>query len=205
METPETLPATMRGTLAIPEADDENELVTVREQFAVTDFKSALWVANKIKAARGYGAAVMEWAKREKAKADEAEEFYLSAYGDQMKALVQETTADVKRKHLELPGTRLQLKKAPVNLKIENEALTKEWAVKEYPEFVQITATVKLTGVHISFFSALRKFCERSGLGDYFSTSESLDRAAITGHFKATGELPPGCEITGGDEKIYVQ
>ena len=32
---------------------------------------------------------------------------------------------------------------------------------------------------------------------------EELDEPGIRAHFKATGEVPPGCKATGGDERFY--
>lgn len=195
----------MRGTLAIPEPDTDNDLIQVREQFAVTDFKSASWVANKIKAARNYGKAVMDWAKSEAKKADAAEEFYLNFYGPGLRAVTEEATKDTKKKSLNLPGVRLQLRAAPVTLNVADEVETMDWALRNLPHAAPIVFTVQVNAAHISFIRSLEMFCEKSGMGEYMNVQQSLIKSQLNEHFKATGEVPTGCEVVGGEERFYVQ
>ena len=41
--------------------------------------------------------------------------------------------------------------------------------------------------------------------GGFVRTKESVDRKSILTHFKATGEIPQGCEIERPEDKLYVK
>jgi hypothetical protein len=193
----------LRGALAIPEPDDDNELLVKRERFAVTDFKSASWVVNRIKACRDYIDDVRKWAKAEERKASEAEAFYLRNYGEQLKQLAQDTLQGVNRKYLDLPGARVQLRKQPAKLVVEEEQAVFEWAQENCRDAINHTAAVDLRDATPEQLEELQALINRFGLGIRIDTG--IARSGLNNHFKATGEVPPGCTIEGGEDDVYIQ
>lgn len=196
------MPSAYRGALAIPDPDEENELLVRRERFSVTDFKSASWVAQKIKACRAYVEDVKKWAKAEERKAQQAEEFYLSAYGGQLKELAQNTLADAKKKYLDLPGARIQLRKQPVKLVIEDEEVALSWAQDHCRDALTHTALIDLRNASPEQLDELTALLERFNMG--MRVEMSLAKSELNNHFKNTGEVPSGCRVEGGEDEVYV-
>jgi hypothetical protein len=193
---------TIRGALAVPDPDYVNDLIEVREAFAVTDFQSAEWVIRKIQAARGYAESVQAWANRETAKAQKAEQFYFEAYGEQLKQLTADTTADCKKKYLDLPSGRLQLRKEPVKLAVTDDAALREWAKENaMPVFkVEVKINSELTR---QTADKIMEFV--SSLGLDVGLTETLSKTRLNVIFQATGEVPNGCEVVGGDDVLHVK
>lgn len=199
----DSTPGALRGALAIPEPDEENELLVKRERFAVTDFKSASWVVNRIKACRDYIDDVKTWAKAEERKASEAEAFYLRNYGEQLKQLAQDTLQGANRKYLDLPGARVQLRKLPVKLVIEDEQAVTDWAKDNCRDAINHTAAIDLRDATPEQVEELQALITRFGLGIRIETV--VAKSGLNNHFKETGEVPPGCTVEGGEDEVYIQ
>jgi hypothetical protein len=197
---------TMRGALSLPEpdeTDDSNELIEVREAFAVTDFKSASWVVTRIRQARDYAAQVQAWASSEFKKARDAENFFLQSYGEQLKALAEDTTRGTNKKSINLPAGRLQLRQKPLGLEITDQAELVAWLQNNDSDCLRLKVTASCSGDKLQAIEEAAAMLE--GYGLKVETSTEINKRLLNERFKETGEVPPGCEVSGGEDELYIQ
>lgn len=200
--------AEMRGALALPEpTTDDNDLVELpREGFAITDFKSASWFVTKLRHVRNYGAMIEAWYKAEKRKAQQAEAFFMNAYGHQLKELVQATTEGTDKKSLNLIGGKAQLRRKPLTLEVVDQEAHLDWVLDTLPDACEIETVVYHSRITHEQSDLLLAFLKDNGIQEkQVANNVIVQKAAVTNHFKTTGEIPPGCEVRGGEDELYVQ
>lgn len=147
---------------------------TADEPFRVVDEDSANWVARKVNEARARADHAKEWARREVAKAEQEEAWFLGRFGGELAAWAR-TAVKGKAKSVALPAGTVGMRKQPVRLEVTDEAAALAWARSTAPAcLVTIPA------------------------------SERFSKSAAVAMLKTTGTVPDGCVAAGGEDAIYV-
>lgn len=146
--------------------------------FEVRDEATANWVVRKIAEARERAEKAKAWSEKECAAAERAEEFFLARFRGQLLAWATSQLARIggKKRSLDLPAGRLGFRKFPSRLVVDDEKTVLAWAEKECPE-----AAVEIPAKTV------------------------LSREAVIGHYKRTGEIPPGCSVMDEKDEFFVK
>lgn len=193
LERPDTLP-------------EEQEFVpeSYREEFRVTDLETAAWVVDKITAARAKAARIQEQAEAMLRDCAREEEFFLNRYGADLAevAATEIERTGGKKKSLKLLTGTVGFRSAPRRLDVVDEDAARQWAQRECPDAVKVSAAA--TGeLGAALHAAARALMADSDLE--IAVTESLLKTPLNDHLKDTGEVPPGCDVAGGEERFYVK
>ena len=148
----------------------------VPHHFLVDSDDAANWVIRKIISARAYSERCEKWCKRETARAQREEQFFMWRYGQQLIDWVTRRISEQggRRKSVCFPAGVAGFRHEPEKLIVENEQAVIEWAKAN---------NLKIT-----------------------STIERLCKSDLNAHVKATGELPDcGVRLEASKERFFVK
>lgn len=132
-------------------------------------------------------------------RAQAEEEYFLSRFGGQLQAWLQEemATRHLRRKSLALPSGTIGLRRLPPRLAIQDEAKATQWSREHLPYAVR--AMVKVTGPAAQ---DLRAWCQENCRSAQIT--ESLLLEGLGEYVANCGEIPEGVEVQGSEERFYV-
>jgi phage host-nuclease inhibitor protein Gam len=148
--------------------------VEVPEAFHVHDAATANWVVRKITESRQYAQRVKEWAATEVRRAEHEEQFMLFRFGPQLE---QWARRELEVKHGRRKSICLPAGKAGFR-----------------------TRQIRL---EIQDEQIVLNWCKQN-LPKTIIVKESLSKTVILEHIEVSGEIPPGCDVSGGEEAFYV-
>jgi hypothetical protein len=194
-----TDPSAFTEGLEVPE---DNDLIEVRPQFAVNDLSSANWVVRKYHEAEDYLASVKDWAVKERKRAEAAMAFYKGRYGQELEQFTRSQIEGGRRKSLALPAGQIGLRNVPVRLEVKDEEALNHWALENLALALRLELTVEPKNndelqEYLLWLSKAPQW-----IPDIVTTAK---KSVVDTHFKATGEIPDGCDIVGGKEEFYIR
>jgi hypothetical protein len=169
----------------------------------VTDEKSASWVVRKIVEARLRAARVQEQLEAELRECRREEKWFLERFGPQLQQFAAQKLEGAKRKSLRLADGTLGFRTTPARLDVEDEKQLLEWARVNFRHAINFQVITDLSGITEEQIDLLWKTYR--SMDKPFDLSEYVSKVELNRHLKDTGEIPPGCEIAGGEEKFYVK
>jgi hypothetical protein len=144
------------------------------ETFSVRDAATANWVIRKITESRAYGRKVRAWAEAEVKRAEREENQLLHRYGGQLEEFARQQI------YLQHDGRKsVSLPAGTIGFRIEPTRLA------------------------IDDEQTLIRWC-REHLPSAIRIMQTMLKAPLMEHLKATGECPKGTDIIGGAERFYI-
>ncbi|MFA9479730.1 hypothetical protein ACERK3_15695 [Phycisphaerales bacterium AB-hyl4] len=163
----------------------------------ICDERTANRIARRINAARSYAKHVDEWAAAEIRRAQKQEERLLQWFAPRLEAWARWRLGGGRRRSIALPGGTLSLRRQPVRPTVVAEAEVLAWCRDHLPAAIELD--VRVAGPQVI---TVRQWLEQTGLEA--EAVEKLRRRIVAEHVKVSGEMPPGMEMGGGDERLYI-
>lgn len=154
-------------------------------------------VVRRVNELRAYAKRTEEWAAAEIRRTQRQEARLMQWIGPQLETWARRRLGGGHRRSIALPGGTISLRRQPVRPAVVDEHEVMAWCRAHLTEAVQLDISVAGPAI-----ITVRQWLEQIGLDA--DVNEKLRRKVITDHVKANGELLPGMDMGGGDERLYI-
>ena len=181
-------------------SDEPAVVAEVPEGFRIDDAAKASWAVRKILEARGYAARVKRWAEQELRRAERDERWLLARFGPELEAWLRAELArrGGRSRSVPLPGGTLGLRRQPPRVDLLDELAAAAWCERHLPEALRVM--VEVEGNAARDLARWHHQHEEDARLRKQVLREPLNRYAA-----ASGELPDGTSLVGGEERLYVK
>jgi hypothetical protein len=169
------------------------------EEFRVRDERTANWLVRKIVDARAYADRVESWAAAEIRRAQHEERWLLDRYGSQLRDWLETELAarGGRRRSVKLPAGKVGLRTRPPTLVTTDDVALMHWCRRHLPEALRMRIDARGQAADL-----LDSVIRERGMDLHCRQEVMLTQVRKV--LEATGELPPGTELTERQEQLYI-